>query len=173
LAKGGIKNKVCKNATHCAAATATCEKDIEEISGKMMASCGGTSSRPTQLVITQKGVTWVRLASLQELYALLRSAKYKGEKVRIVRGNTMSGVYPPPPTNIIAEVSKVPELMKCSVGENGITIGGAVPISDFMNILDANKALSPSFEPLLKHLKRVSFFGRIYYFFTELLNVFC
>lgn len=122
-----------------------------------MASCGGTSSRPTRLVITQKGVTWVRLASLQELYALLRSAKYKGEKVRIVRGNTMSGVYPPPPTDFIADVSKVPDLMKFSVGENGITIGGAVPISDFMNILDANKALSPSFEPLLKHLKRVSF----------------
>lgn len=99
-----------------------------------------------------------------ELYAFLRSAKMKGDKVRIVRGNTTSGVYKPPSTDFIADVSEIPDLTKVSVGESGITIGGAVPIADLMNILEANSELSSSYGPLLNHLKRVS---------VVVLNIFC
>ena len=113
-------------------------------------------TRPTRLVITKDGVSWVRLASLQELYAFLRSAKMKGDKVRMVRGNTTSGVYEPRPANFIADISEIPDLTKVSVGESGISVGAAVPITDLMKILEANSKLSPSYGPLLKHLKRVS-----------------
>ncbi|KAG0611483.1 hypothetical protein M758_7G144100 [Ceratodon purpureus] len=145
LAKGGKNCGPCNQAARC---TSTCAKDIEE-----MGACG---DRPTRLVITKDGVTWVRLASLQELYAFLRSAKSKGDKVRIVKGNTASGVYKPPSANFIADISEIPDLTKVSAGESGITIGGAVPIADLMKALEANSELSPSYEPLLNHLKRVA-----------------
>lgn len=116
----------------------------------------------------------MRLASLQDLYTLLRTAKNNGEKVRIVRGNTSTGVYEPPPANLLVDISQIPELTKVSVGDNGIAIGGAVTITEFMNLLDVHKDLSPSYEPLLKHLKRVCEFRNrfctvcILYFFTGL-----
>lgn len=110
---------------------------------------------PTRLVFSKDGVTWARLGSIQDLYTLMRTAKNKGEKVRIVRGNTSTGIYKPPRTDFLVDISHIPDLTRVSVGNNGISIGGAVTITKFMKILDEHKDLSPSYEPLLKHLKRV------------------
>jgi hypothetical protein len=74
----------------------------------------------------------------------------------MVRGNTSSGIYPPPAVDVVADISRISKLMELSVQEKGISIGGAVPITDFMVLLERNQSLSPSYGPLLKHLKRVS-----------------
>ena len=98
----------------------------------------------------------------------------EGEKVRIVRGNTASGVYKPPPANFIADVSDIPDLTKVSVDDSGIRIGGAVPIADLMKILEANSELSPSYVPLLNHLKRVSGLEMVVlYVLSTLLSLLC
>lgn len=149
FAKGGINSKLCTKATKCRSGS---EKDIEEIGEKL--SC--YKSRPTRSRVTKEGVTWIRLATLQELYSLLRISKEAGERIRIVRGNTMFGVYRPAPADFIVEISEVPSLMKVSVSEDGVAIGGALPIADFMKVLEEHRELSPSYEPLLNHLKKVS-----------------
>lgn len=149
FAKRTTDNIHCSKAVNCTAAA--CQEDIEEL-GKST-SC---MKKPRTLVFSKEGVTWARLTSLQELYGLLHGAKNRGDKVRVVRGNTSTGVYKPPSADFIADISEIPDLKKVSVDENGITLGGAVTITDFMDLLDLHKDLSPSYAPLHKHLKRVS-----------------
>jgi xanthine dehydrogenase/oxidase len=108
------------------------------------------------LMVSRDGLKWVRAVSLDELYALLQTTKHKGRTIRMVRGNTSSGIYPPPAVDVLADISRISKLMEFSVQEKGISIGGAVPITDFMVLLERNQSLSPSYGPLLKHLKRVA-----------------
>lgn len=112
------------------------------------------SSPPLPLLSTKNGVSWIRLHSLETLVSLL--LQYPEGGVRLVVGNTGSGVYEPENAEIIADISLIPELRKIKVEEDGVLIGGAVPITDFMQVLEENKEKSPSFEPLVKHMYRVA-----------------
>lgn len=74
----------------------------------------------------------------------------------MVRGNTTTGIYPPPKAKVLIDISRVPELTKVTVTQSQIVIGGAATITDLMVVLENNIDLSPTFPPLLAHLQRVS-----------------
>jgi xanthine dehydrogenase/oxidase len=150
--KNNNKRMCNKSGEQC---TSGCDKegDMEELGSKRMERQELPDAR---LMVSRDGMKWVRAVSLDELYALLQTTKHKGRTIRMVRGNTSSGIYPPPAVDVLADISRISKLMELSVQEKGISIGGAVPITDFMVLLERNQSLSPSYGPLLKHLKRVA-----------------
>ncbi|KAG6552063.1 hypothetical protein Mapa_006369 [Marchantia paleacea] len=125
--------------------------DIEEC-GSRRELCGGEL---TKLTCSKDGHTWIRATSLSHLYKLLRSTKCSGG-VRMVRGNTTTGIYPPPKAKVLIDICRVPELSKVTVTQRQIVIGGAATITDLMVVLKDNIDLSPTFRPLLAHLQRVA-----------------
>jgi xanthine dehydrogenase iron-sulfur cluster and FAD-binding subunit A len=126
-------------------------RDIEDI------TCGPRSvARGTIVKSSKQGIDWERAYYLGDLLALLERRE-KAAKVRLVVGNTSTGVYPTNyDCNLVIDISRVHELLKCIANDNKIIIGGAVSISDFMKLLWENKDLSPTYSPIFRHLKRVS-----------------
>lgn len=119
--------------------------DIEDIS----------RSLPIRLVISEEDVVWVRALVLKDVYDILRTNSGK-RKVRLVRGNTSTGIYPRVDNDVLVDISRIPSLLGSSVSYKGITIGGAVTISDLMLLLKKHSNLSKSYTPIFDHLKRVS-----------------
>eukprot|EP01018_Ginkgo_biloba_P015424 Gb_26971 [translate_table: standard] len=124
------------------------ELDIEDIGNKR-----ASGEMMTNLVLSKEGVTWIRVLSLQDLYSVLRAYKNK-KAVRMVRGNTSTGVYPEFSCDVLIDISHIPALLKTTVSNEGIIIGGAVSISDLMLLLKAHTGLSSSYGPMLHHLAR-------------------
>ncbi|XP_058101391.1 uncharacterized protein LOC131245742 [Magnolia sinica] len=119
--------------------------DIEDIS----------RSLPARLVISGEDVLWIRALALQDLYDILRTNSGK-RKVRMIRGNTSTGVYPRVDFDILVDISHIPSLTGTSVSSKGIFIGGAVTLSDLMLLLKKHNNLSKSYMPIFNHLKRVA-----------------
>ncbi|KAL3680391.1 hypothetical protein R1sor_023347 [Riccia sorocarpa] len=126
--------------------------DIEDCGVQKRGVCGGEL---TKLTCGKGGTTWVRATSLSHLYMLLRSARCSGG-VRMVRGNTSTGIYDPPKAKVLIDISRIPELSKISVTADKIIIGGAATITDLIVVLKSNLDRSPTFKPLLKHLQKVA-----------------
>ena len=103
---------------------------------------------------SKQGITWQRVHSLLELFSVIET-NGRTEKIRLVVGNTSTGVYPTKDYDFVIDISRVPELLKSQVCDDGVTIGGALPITDFMNLIWENKDLSSTYPPIFKHLKRV------------------
>eukprot|EP01018_Ginkgo_biloba_P033812 Gb_38127 [translate_table: standard] len=142
------KNSVCQADKR--SSCAKLELDIEDIGNKRV-----SGEMMNKLVLSKEGVTWIRVVSLKELYSVLRA--YKNKKVvRMVRGNTSTGVYPEFSCDVLIDISHIPALLKTTVSNEGIIIGGAVSISDLMLLLKAHTGLSSSYGPMLRHLARVS-----------------
>lgn len=141
-----------KSLKHCAVGGAA---DIEEIAA---AAAGGLShchvspppARP--LRVSSGGTTWWKLHSLEDLCQLYQAYP----DLRMVAGNTMTGVYAARPVAVLADISEIPELRKVEVTSGAVVFGGGVPISDFERTLAVNEGLSPSFPALLLYLKRVA-----------------
>lgn len=125
--------------------------DIEEsnIRSKL---CSGQS---TKRLSSKDGKTFMTVGSLTQLYSELRKGKSNGG-VRMLRGNTGTGIYAPPQAKMLLDISRIPELSRIAVKNGGITIGGAVTLTDFMLVLEKNVDNSPTYAPLLKHFQRVS-----------------
>ena len=123
-------------------------RDIEDI------RCAPSIARGTIVKSSKQGIDWEKVYCLEELLLLLKNHK-NTDKLRLVVGNTSTGVYPTKDCNLIIDISRVRELLKCVVHDNGIIIGGAVSITDFMNFIWENKDLSSTYFPIFRHLKRV------------------
>lgn len=108
-----------------------------------------------KLLISKAGITWIRVLSLEDLYSVLRAYRHQGT-LRMVRGNTSSGVYPKYFCDVFVDISQVPALLKTTVSNKGLCIGGGVTISDFMLLLKAHGDLSSSYGPICQHLARVA-----------------
>ncbi|KAJ7565972.1 hypothetical protein O6H91_02G083300 [Diphasiastrum complanatum] len=108
-----------------------------------------------ELKVSRDGYTWIRVNSQFKLYDILK-ANEGITGIRLVRGNTSIGVYPQDLAKVSVDISSIPVLSQVNVNEQGITIGGAATITDLMVLLESNNNLSPSYNPLLKHLKRVA-----------------
>eukprot|EP00252_Welwitschia_mirabilis_P010739 TRINITY_DN2419_c0_g1_i7.p1 TRINITY_DN2419_c0_g1~~TRINITY_DN2419_c0_g1_i7.p1 ORF type:complete len:1017 (-),score=216.35 TRINITY_DN2419_c0_g1_i7:1040-4090(-) len=138
---------------HALRETINCSRldiDIEDI----------CSTLPCKLSFGKKltlksGTTWIKVLSLQDLYSVLKSHRNK-KSVRMIRGNTSTGIYPQSSFDVFVDISEVSELLKTNVSSRGIVIGGAVSIADFMMLLNRNKSLSSNFSPMLSHLKLVA-----------------
>jgi hypothetical protein len=50
--------------------------------------------------------------------------------VRLVAGNTSTGVYNPPEAGLLIDIAQIPELRSVTVGCEGIGVGGWVTIAD-------------------------------------------
>eukprot|EP00897_Mesotaenium_endlicherianum_P009379 jgi/Mesen1/846/ME000112S10986 len=128
--------------------------DIEELS--LSACTSACPARPglTDVTVSSgSGVAWMKLHALEDLYALLRLHPAEGA-VRLVAGNTSVGVYAPPPAAILADVSQLAELRGAQATSQGLTVGAATTITDFVALLEAHASVSPStFSPLAKFLK--------------------
>ncbi|CAM6125267.1 unnamed protein product [Calypogeia fissa] len=125
--------------------------DIEESNF----SSGSFRGQPTKVLTSKDGKTWMRVSSLAHLYSVLRKGRRRGG-VRMIRGNTGTGIYEPPKAKVLVDISCIPELSHIAVHENGIIVGGAVPITDFMLVLENNINKSPSYAPILTHFRRVA-----------------
>lgn len=108
-----------------------------------------------KLLISKAGITWIRVLSLEDLYSVLTAYRHRGT-LRMVRGNTSSGVYPEYFCDVFVDISHVPVLLKTSFSNKGLCIGGGVTISDFMVLLKAHRDLSCSYGPICQHLARVA-----------------
>jgi hypothetical protein len=100
--------------------------------------------------------------SLPQLYSILHD-EMAGESrikhssgVRLVAGNTSTGVYDPPQAGLLIDIAQIPELRSVTVGCEGIGFGGGVTIAELMKSLEENRGLSSTYGPLLLHFKRVS-----------------
>ncbi|KAL4191085.1 hypothetical protein AMTRI_Chr07g27880 [Amborella trichopoda] len=126
----------------------SCQKlslDIEDISRTL----------PRKLVVSGEVVLWIRALTLQDLYEILRADNRK-RKVRMVRGNTSTGIYPRGNCDVLVDISQIPALLEASLTSEGLSIGGGVSISNCMLLLKRHSKLSSSYEPVYHHLKRVA-----------------
>ena len=129
----------------------TCQipiRDIEDI------SYAPSIAKGPIIKSSKQGVTWQRVHSLLELFSAIET-NGKTERIRLVVGNTSTGIYPTKDYDLVIDISRVPELLKSQVCDDGVTIGGALPITDFMNLIWENKDLSSTYPPIFRLLKRV------------------
>lgn len=110
---------------------------------------------PIRKVIKGENVEWFRASNLQDLCNIL-STNSGQRKVRIIRGNTSTGVYPQVDYDIVVDISHILSLLETSVSSEGIVIGGAVTVSNLMLLLKKHSNLSTSYLPIFDHLKRVA-----------------
>ena len=71
-------------------------------------------------------------------------------------GNTSTGIFKNNPATLFLDVSQVAELQGVTVGASSITVGAAVSISNLINVLTDNAAMSASFTVLAEHLSIVA-----------------
>ncbi|KAL2612676.1 hypothetical protein R1flu_024368 [Riccia fluitans] len=147
-----LRTGVCQGQSGGAGCADQISGDIEDCVPQKRGVCGGELTR---LTCSKDRKTWVRATSLSELYMLLRNGRCNGG-VRMVRGNTSTGIYDPPEAKLLIDISRIPELSKISVTGDKIIIGGAATITDLMLVLKSNLDRSPTFQPLLKHLQKVA-----------------
>jgi len=99
---------------------------------------------PSSIQSSVNGLTWVSVTSLQQLYALL-DANASNYNIKLVVGNTSSGVYKDSGYNYFIDISAVPELKAVSMTNTGPVIGAAVTISDLIVLLQ-NWASDPQYQ---------------------------
>ncbi len=78
---------------------------------------------------------WIRPATLAEVHELksLLSEHYAPDQIKLVVGNTATGIYPHEKPRFIIDISHITELTELSESEKGIHAGAAVPIQDLMD----------------------------------------
>ena len=77
---------------------------------------------------------WIRPTSLAEVSDLkiLLSEHVDISQIKVVVGNTASGIYPDEKAKFLLDISRLPELNHLSDDDNGIHIGAAVSIQDLI-----------------------------------------
>lgn len=90
------------------------------------------SSKP--LHFTGSGVEWYRLDTLAEVHRLKRRFVREAgrEQVKLVFGNTASGVYPHEKPRYLIDISGIPELARRAELDSGLHVGAAVPIQSLI-----------------------------------------
>eukprot|EP00026_Physarum_polycephalum_P000747 Phypoly_transcript_00748.p1 GENE.Phypoly_transcript_00748~~Phypoly_transcript_00748.p1 ORF type:complete len:1347 (+),score=177.55 Phypoly_transcript_00748:570-4043(+) len=99
---------------------------------------------------------WLTATTLPELYALL--VQYT-QGVKLVVGNTSSGVFKNTSYSVLIDIHNIPELKAASIGANGASFGAAVTITDMIQLLtqwNNNTQQTSSFPTLVTHMKRIA-----------------
>lgn len=97
---------------------------------------------PHPLVSSADGYTWYRPITLEALYGLKAQAQ-NPQGVRLVCGNTSTGVYETQPIyaepainpRTLIDISAIAALQAVHVGEHGLELGGAVTLTRMMEVL--------------------------------------
>jgi xanthine dehydrogenase/oxidase len=101
---------------------------------------------PQRLHFAAKGTHWFRPTALAEALELKRAAAAAvgRDHVRPVVGNTARGIYPDEVAHCFIDLSHVPELNALAAGADGLTVGAAVSIQDFVEFAEARVAELPA-----------------------------
>ncbi len=86
---------------------------------------------PARLVrFSGSGREWVRPNSLKEVMRIKKAAteQYGRENVRLVFGNTGTGIYPNEKPTVLIDISRIKEITELSKNGSGITVGASTPI---------------------------------------------
>ncbi|XP_020525175.1 indole-3-acetaldehyde oxidase isoform X2 [Amborella trichopoda] len=106
--------------------------------------------------------TWASPSSMRELLNVLASeANENGAQVKIVAGNTSSGIYKRPETCCrFIDIRHIPELLVIRRDDLGIEIGACVTISKAIKALDEEVSLEAAssliFEKIANHMNIVA-----------------
>ncbi|GJN24611.1 hypothetical protein PR202_gb12364 [Eleusine coracana subsp. coracana] len=128
----------------------------EFIKAEIRASLGIDCSTPAALV--RNGSNWYRPRSVEEYYKLVGSELFSQSKIKVVVGNTASGVYREAEVyDSYIELKGVPELNSVKKDAKGVEIGAAVSISQAIEILrEGDSFKDVVFSKIADHLEKVA-----------------
>jgi len=116
-----------------------------------------------RLYFSGQGVHWVRPTTLKEVQELktLFSAYAGADAVKLVVGNTASGIYPQEQPRFFIDISRISELTELLVRADMVHVGAAVPIQDLVDLsqeLIGKYAdhLSVGLRELVEHAKHIA-----------------
>ena len=94
---------------------------------------------PRLLHFSGSGRDWYRPNTLKEVMRIKKAGASEGGRgnVRLVFGNTASGVYPDEKPRVLIDISRLKELTALTENASGITVGGATPIQHLLEFAEA------------------------------------
>lgn len=116
-------------------------------------------SLPRALHFKSDGVEWYRPLTLAEVFRLKKQyVRQAGrQSVRLICGNTASGVYPHHHSKYLIDISSIAELLKIEEMELGIYTGAAVTIQELVDFVSGVIKKRPDHQTAgLKEFKRHS-----------------
>lgn len=140
------------------------KSDIEDL-GKIAArrpcsklpcarDCRAPSARDAHVLFQSGPYVWTRPLSLAEVFEVLST--YAGQAIKLVFGNTSTGIFKNDVSTVFVDMSNVPELQVVSTSSSSLTVGAGISIANLINILEANSSMSSSFSVLVEHLSIVA-----------------
>ncbi|MEX2282324.1 MAG: molybdopterin cofactor-binding domain-containing protein [Gemmatimonadota bacterium] len=121
-------------------------------------------SQPRKLYFEANGYQWFKPTTLDQLYDLRQQYGTDPNVVRLVVGNTSTGVYKKDveDPHILIDIAGIPDLNFVTNSENGpISVGAAVTLERLIDILERVIPFRPaqqtgSFTALLEHLRKIA-----------------
>ncbi|KAG9445197.1 hypothetical protein H6P81_016537 [Aristolochia fimbriata] len=100
-------------------------------------------------------VTWFSPTSIDKLYTLLETENGNGHKVKLVVGNTGSGVYKERDSyDTYIDLRQIPELLMIRRDGSGVEFGAGITISKMIRVLKEDQ--DPIFTKLAEHMSKVA-----------------
>eukprot|EP00042_Codosiga_hollandica_P056153 m.803689 g.803689 ORF g.803689 m.803689 type:complete len:1324 (-) comp59281_c0_seq1:203-4174(-) len=117
-------------------------------------ACKAPSARDAHVVLSAGEYVWMRPLTLAELFddMLLHAL----EDVKLVFGNTSTGIFKDDPSRVFLDISNIAELQQVSATASALTVGAAVSITNLIDILGSYTGLSSSFTVLADHLSIIA-----------------
>jgi len=101
------------------------------------------------------GVQWVRPTSIEELLAELATAHNNSQRVRIVAGGT-GFAFDKSHYSRLIDIQAIPELFESAATKEGLRVGAATTLNNFIRLLQNHSSKSTGFPELKKVLARVA-----------------
>ncbi|XP_078162547.1 indole-3-acetaldehyde oxidase-like isoform X1 [Carex rostrata] len=100
---------------------------------------------------------WHRPKSIEHLHALFSSDLFSANNVKLVVGNTSSGVYKDQDLHEkFIDLRGIPELSIIKRGNDGVELGSAVTISKAIEVLREDKVSTLVFNKISNHMNKVA-----------------
>lgn len=120
-----------------------------EIRSTLSASNGNLSE------MVERG--WYQPKSIEHLHALFSSNSFSASNVKLVVGNTSSGVYKDQDLyEKFIDLRGIPELSIIQSGNDGVQLGSAVTISKAIEVLREEKVSTLVFRKIANHMNKVA-----------------
>eukprot|EP00039_Didymoeca_costata_P013650 m.211254 g.211254 ORF g.211254 m.211254 type:complete len:1324 (+) comp15833_c0_seq4:23-3994(+) len=100
------------------------------------------------------GTMWITPSTLEELFSTLQA--HSKDIVRVVVGNTSTGIYKHNVADVLVDISKISDLTATATNASGVTVGAAVTIANLIETLLSSATSSPAFAVLASHLKLIA-----------------
>eukprot|EP01135_Chromosphaera_perkinsii_P000979 Nk52_evm5s155 gene=Nk52_evmTU5s155 len=133
--------------------------DIEDMFGKKLQMHKEEEEKEKRVIkpfsAEWQGIYWFRPVNMHDLYGLLKT--HEGKRIKLVVGNTSSGIIKDYYPNVFIDVSHIPELHKVEVDNSGLVVGASVTLSCLAELLEKNADKSKaSFMELHNHILQIA-----------------